>query len=102
MNSEAFHAHLDDCTHCKSRPFDLCVVGQAIMLAIMDSRNASISREGKIEMALLNILVYVTSGKRYEHKNPYLIPEVIQALAALGIEPSDWPGNGPPPQRRAT
>ena len=34
MNSEAFHAHLDDCAHCKSHPFDLCVVGQAIMLAI--------------------------------------------------------------------
>ena len=33
--------------------------------------------------ALRNLIEYVTSGRRYESKNPYLVPEVVEGLKAL-------------------
>lgn len=28
-----FHAHLDECTRCRTRPFDLCVTGMQLIAA---------------------------------------------------------------------
>lgn len=30
--STRFHAHLDACTRCATRPFDLCALGQILLL----------------------------------------------------------------------
>lgn len=30
--SARFHAHLDACTRCATRPFDLCALGQVLLL----------------------------------------------------------------------
>jgi hypothetical protein len=30
---EAFHRHLDRCEQCRDRPFELCAVGQPLLLA---------------------------------------------------------------------
>lgn len=34
--------------------------------------------------AVRALLAYVTSGRRYESRNPYTIPEVIAAIHAIG------------------
>lgn len=31
--SDAFHRHLDCCAHCQRHPFDLCAVGQPLLVA---------------------------------------------------------------------
>lgn len=37
--------------------------------------------------ALAVLLDFVTSGRRYTRQNPYTIPEVKEAFAALGLDP---------------
>lgn len=36
-----------------------------------------------VETALKNLIDFVKSGERYEHRNPYLVPEVKDAVTAL-------------------
>ena len=44
------------------------------------------SNEEKLRRALTNLLEFVTSGRRYQTQNPYTIPEVKAAMAALGMK----------------
>ena len=37
----------------------------------------------KVAFALRDLIEYVTSGRIYESKNPYLVPEVVEGLKAL-------------------
>ena len=37
----------------------------------------------KVAFALRDLIEYVTSGRRYVSKNPYLVPEVVEGLKAL-------------------
>lgn len=43
--------------------------------------------ETELREALAALLEFVTSGRRYETRNPYTIPEVEAAYKALG---RDW------------
>lgn len=43
----------------------------------------------ELRKALTDLLEFVTSGRRYETRNPYTIPEVDAAFKALG---KDWRG----------
>jgi hypothetical protein len=36
----AFHAHLDVCSRCRDRPFDLCAKGYALLVAAAASIKA--------------------------------------------------------------
>jgi len=33
MNADKFHAHLDVCARCRTKPFDLCPTGGALLRA---------------------------------------------------------------------
>jgi len=33
MNADKFHAHLDVCARCRTKPFDLCPVGGQLLRA---------------------------------------------------------------------
>ncbi len=48
----AFHAHLDECERCRERPFDLCPVGIALLLAT--SRVPAASRDPNASRATGN------------------------------------------------
>ena len=37
MAAEAFHAHLDECLWCDTRPFALCQIGQALLHSVAEA-----------------------------------------------------------------